>query len=133
MDPRTRDFSSQTTPAPPSAARWKPAAHPLERQVIHAVIAIEIRQRNRARAIGALEIDFSLVDHHRRCHISGNAAKQRFPRRDMANVAFVLETEIVALAPPLGLVVEQAARIEAEAAADSAVGAMVGPATDAAA
>ena len=42
----------------------------------------------------------------------------------MANVAFVLETEIVALAPPLGLVVEQAARIEAEVAADSAVGAM---------
>jgi len=90
--------------------------------VIHAVIAIQPGERNGARAFGAFEIDRRAVDQHGRGHIPRKRRETALTAgRHVAHIALVLQAEIIAFPPPLGLIVKQTPRVEAQIAADGAV------------
>ena len=90
---------------------------------------IEARERNRAPALRPGEIDLGAERQQRRREIAavGREAHAAALRRDVADVAGGLEAMVIGRTPPFALVVEDAARVEAEIAADRAHVAMRRP------
>src|SRR5205085_311948 len=78
---------------------------------------------------GTGQIDLGAQRQQRRRKIAAEAGEAHAPafRRDMTDAANRLEAMIVGGAPPFALVVEQAARVEAEVAAYGAHTAVCGP------
>ena len=83
----------------------------------------EVAHGDRARAVRAEQVDFPVEQQHRRREIAGIGREADAFRlgRDMAHLAqFGLEAVVVGFAPPFGLVVVDAAGIQADVAADRA-------------
>ena len=96
-----------------------------KRQVVHAVIVVEICDRDTPCACGAEDFHLGLVNDQSWRHIAAERGKtERTVWRDVAHVTPVLEAKIVAAAPPFALVVVNASRIEAQIAAKGAIASM---------
>src|SRR6478672_6747409 len=93
------------------------------------VADIEAIERDRAFPRRPREIDLRVQRQQRRREIAakGGEADAAALRRDMADVARGLEAVVVGGAPPFALIIEQAAGVEAEIAADRAHVAMGRP------
>ena len=83
---------------------------------------VELCERQRAPARGPDEVDLGAERQQRRRQIAAEGGKAHAAalRRHVADVARGLEAVIVGRAPPFALIVEDAARVEAEIAADRA-------------
>src|SRR5207245_9148572 len=91
-----------------------------DRLVLPRVADIEALERNRALARGPGEIDLGAERQQSGREIAAEGGEAHAPafRRDVTDVARGLEAMVVGGAPPPALVIEQAARIEAQIAAD---------------
>ena len=100
-----------------------------DRSSWRAVADIEPLERHRARPRRPGEIDLGAERHQRRREIAaeGGEAHAAALRRHVADIARGLEAMVVGGAPPFALIVEDAARVEAEIAADRAHVAMRRP------
>src|SRR5208337_2325695 len=88
-------------------------------QTYDAVVYVELRQWGTPQAIRAGNFDFSSKAQQRRWRVAGKGCPASVSAgRHMAQVAIFLQAEAATLAPQQRLVVPQAARVEAEIAAD---------------
>ena len=90
------------------------------RLVLPRIADIEIGERHGARARRSGDVDLGVEREQRRREIAaeGGEAHAAALRRDMADFAGRLEAMVIGLAPPFALIVEDAARVEREIAAD---------------
>ena len=100
-----------------------------DRHVLAGEADIERLERNGALAGRACDVDLGAEREEGRRKIAGEGreADAAALRRDVANRAGGLQAMIVGVTPPFALVIEDAARVEAEIAADRAHVAMGGP------
>ena len=93
-----------------------------DRLVLARIADVEICERQRAPARRAGDVDLGAERQQRRRQIAaeGGEAHAAALRRDVADLAGGLEAMMVGGAPPFALIVEDAARVEAEIAADGA-------------
>src|SRR5262249_24790829 len=88
--------------------------------ILSRVTDIELLERNGARSAGSREIDCGVERQQSRREIAAEGRKANAPafRCHVADVAGRLEAMIVGGAPPFALVIVEAARVEADIAAD---------------
>ena len=90
-----------------------------------AVLDIEFAERNAPALLRPGDFDLGSERQQGRCQIAGEGGMAALAlRRHMADLAAVLEAVAVGVPPPLTLIVEDAARIEAQIAADRRHGAV---------
>src|SRR5262249_10110779 len=95
---------------------------PLASAVVARVTNVELLQRERTDVHGTDDIDFGAERHQGGGEVAteGRKAHPAALWRDVTKVARRLETVVVGRAPPLALIVEDAARIKAQVTADGA-------------
>ena len=92
-----------------------------------AVFRIKVGKRNAATAGRAGDFDLGAEHHQGRGEIAAEGGVAALAlRRDVAGIAAMLEAIVVGVPPPFALIVVDAARIEAEIAADGRHGAVAG-------
>src|SRR6185369_11244774 len=101
----------------------------LPRAVVARMPDVELLQRQSAPARGPDQIHLGAERHQggRQVAAEGGEAYTAALRRHVADIARGLEAVVVGRAPPLALIVEDAARVEAQIAADGAHVAVRGP------
>src|SRR5208282_6185421 len=86
-----------------------------KREMRFAVFDIEFAERNAPALLRPGDFDLGSECQQSRCEIAGEGGMAALAlRRHMADLAAVLEAVAVGLPPPLTLIVEDAARIEAQ-------------------
>src|SRR5437763_11634402 len=90
--------------------------------VLARITDIEIGKRQRTTASRTGDVDLRIEDQKRRREIAAERGKTDAPafRRDMTDRADGLQTMMVGVAPPFALIVEDAACVETQIAADGA-------------
>ena len=99
-----------------------------QREMGLAVFDIELAQRNSALAFCAGDVDFGAVNEQSGRQVAAEGGMTALSLRgDMASLPAILETISIGAPPPFALVVVNAARIEAQIAADGCHVAVTGP------